>query len=104
MEDKDPVNIIREAIGKALVFYYPFAGRLIEGLKRKLVVNCSGEGILFIEADADVSMDQLADTIQPPYPYIDELLYDVPGSSDILGCPLLLIQVNKLTSAWQTIL
>jgi hypothetical protein len=28
----------------------------------------------------------------------------VPGSSDILGCPLSLIQVNKLTSAWQTIL
>ena len=58
-------------------------------------LTCLTPGILFVEADADVSMDQLADTIQPPCPYIDELLHDVPGSSDILGCPLLLIQVDK---------
>lgn len=93
LKGKDPLSIIREALGKALVFYYPFAGRLIEGPNRKLVVDCTGEGILFIEADADVTIDQLGDTIQPPCPYTDEFLYDVPGSSSILGCPLLLIQV-----------
>ncbi|KAF2316269.1 hypothetical protein GH714_041610 [Hevea brasiliensis] len=96
MEEKDPVGIIREALGKALVFYYPYAGRIIQGPNRKLMVDCNGEGILFIEADADITIEQLGDSIQPPCPCIEELLYDVPGSAGILGCPLLLIQVTRL--------
>ena len=94
MEGEDPVTVIREALAEALVFYYPFAGRLIEGPNRKLVVDCTSEGVLFIEADADIELNQLiGDTINPGFSYLDELLYDVPGSEGILGCPLLLIQV-----------
>ncbi|KAK9271356.1 hypothetical protein L1049_026946 [Liquidambar formosana] len=96
-EGKDPAGVIREALAKALVFYYPFAGRVIEGPNRKLKVDCSGEGVLFIEADANVTLEQLGDTIQPPCPYLEDFLYDVPGSAGILGCPLLLIQVTRLT-------
>lgn len=89
----DPAKVIREALAKALVYYYPFAGRLKEGHNRKLMVDCTGEGILFVEGDADVTLAQLGDTIRPPCPYIEEFLHDVPGSKAILGCPLLLIQV-----------
>ncbi|KAF2288079.1 hypothetical protein GH714_004292 [Hevea brasiliensis] len=96
MQGKDPVKIIREALAKALVFYYPFAGRLREGRNRKLLVECTGEGILFIEADTDVTFDQSGDALQPPFPYLEELLFDVPGSSETLNCPLLLIQVTRL--------
>ncbi|GAV70647.1 Transferase domain-containing protein [Cephalotus follicularis] len=96
MQGKDPVNVIREALAEALVFYYPFAGRLIEGPKRKLIVDCNGEGILFIEADADVTLEQFGDPLQPPFPCLEELLYDVPGSSGVLNSPLLLIQVTRL--------
>uniref|UniRef100_A0A7N0TCA0 Benzyl alcohol O-benzoyltransferase n=1 Tax=Kalanchoe fedtschenkoi TaxID=63787 RepID=A0A7N0TCA0_KALFE len=75
----DPVGVIREAIGKALVHYYPFAGQLREvGSGRKLAVDCTGEGIMFIEADADVSVDEFGDVLQPPFPGLDELLFDVP--------------------------
>nr|POE71800.1 methanol o-anthraniloyltransferase [Quercus suber] len=97
MVHKDPTKVIKAALAKALVYYYPFAGRLREGCNRKLMVDCTGEGILFVEADADITLEQLGDTIQPPCPYIDELLRDVPGSNGILGCPLLLIQVTLLT-------
>ena len=93
MEEKDPVDVIRKALAKPLVFYYPFAGRLREGLGRKLMVDCNGEGALFIEADADVTLKQFGDALHPPFPCIDELLYDVPGSSDVINTPLLLIQV-----------
>jgi len=93
MEEKDPVDVIRKALAKTLVFYYPFAGRLREGLGRKLMVDCNGEGALFIEADADVTLKQFGDALHPPFPCIDELLYDVPGSSDVINTPLLLIQV-----------
>ncbi|KAJ6884259.1 benzyl alcohol O-benzoyltransferase-like [Populus alba x Populus x berolinensis] len=96
VQGKDPVKVIREAIAKTLVFYYPFAGRLREGHNRKLMVECTGEGILFIEADADVTLEQFGDPLQPPFPCLEELLFDVPGSSGVLNCPLLLIQVSRL--------
>ncbi|KAG6752022.1 hypothetical protein POTOM_044238 [Populus tomentosa] len=86
MHGKDPVKVIREAIAKTLVFYYPFAGRLREGHNRKLMVECTSEGILFIEADADVTLEQFGDPLQPPFPCLEELLFDVPGSSGVLNC------------------
>ncbi|KDP39572.1 hypothetical protein JCGZ_02592 [Jatropha curcas] len=55
-------------------------------------MDCNGEGVLFIEADANVSLDQSGDALQPPCPFLDELLFDVPGSSRILNCPVILIQ------------
>lgn len=94
MKGKDPVKVIREALGKALVYYYPLAGRLVEGYNRMLFVDCNGEGVLFIEADADISLEKLGNSIQPPCPFLHEVLFDVPGSDGILGGPLLLIQVS----------
>ncbi|KAI7987962.1 Methanol O-anthraniloyltransferase [Camellia lanceoleosa] len=93
MEGKDPTSVIREALAKALVFYYSFAGRLVEGPNRKLLVDCTAEGVLFIETDANVDIDWLGDTVGPGCPYLEELMHDVPGSDGIVGCPLLLIQV-----------
>ncbi|KAI3904448.1 hypothetical protein MKW98_014628 [Papaver atlanticum] len=93
---KDPVNVIRKALADSLVFYYPFAGRLIEAPGRKLVVECNGKGVMFIEADADVRLDEFGDALQPPFPCLEELIFDVPGSGGVLNCPLLLIQVTRL--------
>ncbi|ESQ49751.1 hypothetical protein EUTSA_v10022248mg [Eutrema salsugineum] len=65
---------------------------------RKLAVDCTGEGALFIEADADVAFAELeeANSLLPPFPCLEELLYDVQGSSDLLNTPLLLVQVTRL--------
>ncbi|KAL0300230.1 UNVERIFIED_CONTAM: Benzyl alcohol O-benzoyltransferase [Sesamum angustifolium] len=78
-------------------FLLPVCRRLREGAGRKLVVECTGEGVLFIEADADVTLQQFGDALQPPFPCLEELLYDVPGSGGVVNCPLLLIQVTRLT-------
>ncbi|CAL5207969.1 unnamed protein product [Lathyrus oleraceus] len=96
MKGKDPVDVIRKALAKTLVFYYPFAGRLREGPSRKLMVDCNEEGVLFIEADADVTLKDFGDNLLPPFPFLDEVLYDVPGSSNVLNAPLMLIQVTRL--------
>ncbi|GAB2222876.1 hypothetical protein Droror1_Dr00017007 [Drosera rotundifolia] len=69
-------------------------GRLREGPGCKLVVDCTGKGVLFIEADADSTLEQFGPALQPPLLHLDELLFDVPGSSVVLHCPLLLIQVS----------
>ncbi|PNY00127.1 benzyl alcohol O-benzoyltransferase-like protein [Trifolium pratense] len=96
MNGKDPIDVIRKALSKALVFYYPFAGRLREGPGGKIIVDCNDEGVLFIEADADVRLEQFGDALVPPFPCLDQLLFDVPGSSDIINTPILLIQVTRL--------
>ena len=59
------------------------------------MVDCTGDGAIFIEADADVTLDEFGD-LHPPFPCFQELLYDVPGTSDLLNTPLLLIQVSFL--------
>ncbi|BBH02714.1 HXXXD-type acyl-transferase family protein [Prunus dulcis] len=92
MKGNDAVMVIREALSRALVYYYPLAGRLREGPNRKLMVECNGEGVLFIEANADVTLEQLGDRILPPCPVLEEFLYNPPGSDGILSCPLLLVQ------------
>ncbi|XP_052210806.1 methanol O-anthraniloyltransferase-like [Diospyros lotus] len=96
-ERKDPVRVIREAIAETLVFYYPLAGRLIEIEPNRLAVDCTGEGVLFVEADADVRFDQLGGAIQPPCPYINEFLCDDPAYGGITYSPLLLVQITRLS-------
>ncbi|KAJ4724419.1 Benzyl alcohol O-benzoyltransferase [Melia azedarach] len=73
LKGKDPVKVIREALSKALVFCYPLAGRLQEGPNRKLMVDCNGEGVFFIEADANVKLEQLGNEIKSPFSYWDEV-------------------------------
>ncbi|CAN6579829.1 unnamed protein product [Malus baccata var. baccata] len=90
-ESRNPVKVIREALSKALVYYYPLAGRLREGPNRKLMVDCNGEDILFIEASADVTLEQPGDKILPPCPLLEEFLFNFPGSDGIIGCLLLLV-------------
>ena len=90
-------KVIRDGLAKVLVFYYSFAGRLKDGPGGKLIVDCTGEGVLFVEADADVALEEFGD-LQPPFPCWDDLLHDVPGSLTVTNSPLLLIQVTSLMS------
>nr|GLL48761.1 methanol O-anthraniloyltransferase-like [Ipomoea trifida] len=96
MKGKDPVEAIRDAVAEALVWYYPLAGRLIQGPKDKFMVDCSAQGISFIEADCSFSLEDLGDAIKPPCLYSKEFLYEVPGSDEMLGCPLMVVQVTRL--------
>ncbi|AQK42023.1 benzyl alcohol O-benzoyltransferase [Zea mays] len=96
----DPAAAVRRALSEALVPYYPLAGRLREVEEgRKLAVDCTGEGVMFVEADADVRLAELEAAtggLRPPFPCVDQLLFDVEGSGGVLGCPLLLVQVTRL--------
>lgn len=94
---EDPVKTIREALRKTLVHYYPLAGRLRDADNGKLQLECTGEGVLFVEADAHhVSLKDFGDLICPPIPCLDDLLYQPSGSETITDSPLLIIQVTRL--------
>lgn len=93
--DKDPARIIREGLAKVLVHYYPFAGRLRDAPAGKLIVDCTGEGVLFVEADADVDLEQFGE-MRSPIACTDQLLHDDLVSENVTNSPLMLIQVTRL--------
>ena len=80
-----PARALREALGKALVDYYPFAGRFVAGAR----VECTGEGVWFVEAAAAFSLDDAGRLDQ--YPYVipeDDLLPDAAPDVEPLDLPL----------------
>ncbi|KAF7062210.1 hypothetical protein CFC21_068837 [Triticum aestivum] len=88
---------IKAAVAAALVYYYPMAGRLrkLPGGNR-LAVDCTGEGVAFVEASADVRLEDLGQPLVPPYPCVEEFLGDCGDTRDVLGKPLLFLQVTQL--------
>ncbi|KAL2939991.1 Benzyl alcohol O-benzoyltransferase [Bienertia sinuspersici] len=85
---RDPVKVVKEAIVKALVPYYPLAGRIREKEGKKLVIECNGEGVMFIEAYANVTLEEFGVPLHPPFPCLDELICDVPEGivSSVILC------------------
>ncbi|KAF0889508.1 hypothetical protein E2562_025276 [Oryza meyeriana var. granulata] len=90
----NPAEAIKEALAEALVHYYPIAGRLRELPEGRLVVDCTGEGVVFVEAKADVRLVELGEPPVPPFPCAEEFLCDVGDAGDIIGSPLFFIQVE----------
>ena len=43
------------------------AGWLHEEAGRKLVVDCAGKGVVFVEADMDIAVAKLSNTRCPPF-------------------------------------
>ncbi|OVA19154.1 Transferase [Macleaya cordata] len=85
-------SLLKDGLSKALVYFYPVAGRLrrdeIEGI---IEVNCTGEGAVFIEAETDSVLDDLGDF--SPTEQLKPLIPKVDASKDISSFPLFLVQI-----------
>lgn len=91
---REPSKIIREALAKALVLYYPMAGRFVISDKDELEVSCTGDGIWFIKASANCSLEDVNHLQLPlmmPKEYI--LPYPTPDAGQKEGTVLMMMQV-----------
>ncbi|KAM1296261.1 hypothetical protein ACFX2I_023127 [Malus domestica] len=88
-------EVIKDALKKVLVHYYPLAGRLAISAEGKLIVDCTGEGAVFVEAETDCAIEEIGDTTKPDPETLGKLVYDVPGAKNILEMPPLVVQVTK---------
>lgn len=88
-----PARAVKAALAEALVWYYPVAGRLREIAGGKLVVDCTAEGVAFVEADADVRLEELGEPLLPPFPCVEELLCDAGDIGVVVGKPIVFLQV-----------
>ncbi|KAJ4822167.1 histone H3.1 [Turnera subulata] len=97
-EEKGSANageVIKDALKKVLVHYYPLAGRLTISSEGKLIINCTGEGAVFVEAEANCAMEEIGDITKPDPHTLGKLVYDIPGAKNILEMPPLVAQVTK---------
>ncbi|KAE8697224.1 hypothetical protein F3Y22_tig00110627pilonHSYRG00094 [Hibiscus syriacus] len=90
-------KVIREALSKALVPYYPLDRRLKESGDNQLHVECSSEGAWFVEASANCTLDAFDyfDNASFSIPY-DELLPDQVPKSEGME-PLVQMQVTQFS-------
>ncbi|CAI0394624.1 unnamed protein product [Linum tenue] len=88
------LELLKEALSRALVPFHPLAGRLARDEKGRIEVDCNGEGVSFLEAESDASLDELGEFMPG-----DELLKLVPrvdySNHEISSCPLVLLQVTR---------
>lgn len=86
----EPARVVREALGKALVDYYPFAGRFVEADGGEVRVACTGEGAWFVEATAACTLEDVKHLDHPMVIPKEELLPEpAPGVSP-LDMPLMM--------------
>lgn len=89
-------RVIREALAKVLVHFYPLAGNLTISSDGKLVVKCTNKGVPFVEAVADCDLDVLGDITIPDTSVLSKLVYLDPAAKNMLEMPLLTAQVLLL--------
>ncbi|KAI3912629.1 hypothetical protein MKW92_028854 [Papaver armeniacum] len=91
----DAAEVIKDGLAKVLVHYYPVAGRIIKNEKGKFMVHCTGEGALFVEAEANLTLDEIGDFTKPDPATYGKLVYGLLDPRNILQNPLLVAQVTK---------
>ncbi|KAJ1261519.1 hypothetical protein BS78_09G035900 [Paspalum vaginatum] len=90
-----PAETLREALGKALVDYYPLAGRFVED-GGEVRVACTAEGAWFVEAAAGCTLQEVRHLDHPMLIPKEELLPEPAPGVDPLDMPLIM-QVTEFT-------
>ncbi|KAL5574432.1 hypothetical protein UlMin_016131 [Ulmus minor] len=84
--------VLKKALSKILVPFYPVAGRLRRDDRGRIEIDCNAEGVLFVEAETDAVIDDFGDFA--PTPELKRLIPAVDVSGGISSYPLLVLQVT----------
>ncbi|KAJ3670896.1 hypothetical protein LUZ60_008322 [Juncus effusus] len=93
---EQPAARIRDAFARALVDYYPVAGRIAEPVFGQPVVECTGEGIWFVEATANCSLEDV-NYLERPLMIPKEEMLPRPPAGVKLEDQILMAQVTEFT-------
>ncbi|KAE8658129.1 Shikimate O-hydroxycinnamoyltransferase [Hibiscus syriacus] len=86
-------KVLKEALSRILVSFYPVAGRLGNDENGRLQIVCNGEGVLFIEAETSSVMDDLVKDFTDGSK-VPQLVHKFDYSGGISSYPLLGLQVT----------
>ncbi|OMO82954.1 Transferase [Corchorus capsularis] len=108
--DKDPACIIEEALSKALVYYYPLAGKLKRQSDGRLKITCNNnaddaDGVPFLVATAHCQLSSLNYLDGIDVETAKQFAFDFVDSesNDDLGYHPLVLQVTKFSCGGFTI-
>ncbi|KAI7734260.1 hypothetical protein M8C21_011573, partial [Ambrosia artemisiifolia] len=87
----DP-KVMKDALSRALVPFYPMGGRLKRDEDGRIEIDCQGQGVLFVEAESDGVVDDFGDFA--PTLELRKLIPAVDYSQGIESYPLLVLQVT----------
>ncbi|KAJ4822147.1 hypothetical protein Tsubulata_017298 [Turnera subulata] len=85
-------NVLKEALSRALVPFYPMAGRLRRDEDGRIEIDCNAEGVLFVEAETTSVIDDFGDFA--PTLELKQLIPAVDYSAGISSFPLLVLQLT----------
>ncbi|KAL6996746.1 shikimate O-hydroxycinnamoyltransferase [Sarracenia purpurea var. burkii] len=85
-------QVLKDAMSRILVPFYPMAGRLVRDVDGRIEIDCNAEGVLFVEAGTDASVDDFGDFA--PTLELRQLIPAVDYSNGISSYPLLVLQVT----------
>ncbi|KAI3956476.1 hypothetical protein MKX01_016889 [Papaver californicum] len=85
-------TVLKEALSKVLVPFYPMGGRLKRDEDGRIEIDCNGEGVLLVEAETTSVIDDFGDFA--PTLELRQLIPTVDYSGDISSYPLLVLQVT----------
>ncbi|XP_020216504.1 spermidine coumaroyl-CoA acyltransferase [Cajanus cajan] len=100
----DPSHVIKEALSKALVYYYPLAGKIVTLVDDgKLGINCNADGVPFLEATANCELSSLHYLEGIDVPTAQKLVFDHNPSQDETSHHPLAFKVTKFLCGGFTI-
>nr|QAB08768.1 hydroxycinnamoyl-CoA shikimate/quinate hydroxycinnamoyltransferase [Morus alba] len=85
-------EVLKEALARVLVTFYPVAGRLSRDASGRIEIDCNAEGVLFVEAETSSVIDDFGDFA--PTPQLKALIPSVDLSGGISSYPLAVFQVT----------
>ncbi|GFP94804.1 spermidine hydroxycinnamoyl transferase [Phtheirospermum japonicum] len=93
----DAIPRLKESLSKALVLFYPLAGRLCwssEGGSR-VELHCNGKGVPIFEAETEATVEDYGDFT--PIPAIQSLIPSVDYTTPIDEIPLVIVQLTRFS-------